>query len=307
MAANGGVFALMALERQGEALKLAEAVSKRATRPEAKIILANLLRGVGKIDEAETAFRAILETSPDNHSALFGMGLTAVHTDLDLAECYANRLEILAPSGFQIARLRLCILAKRTPAELPSAAEGFLQRFDGHPDAKPIAVSLLAANNLPREALRLLDEDAKRPFHEVDPRVLRLLMQAALGIKRLPVAARAGRELCRREAPHVVDLFGFGMASYRLGDWRTAKDAFNRCLEKAPEHVAASLFLYRSCVRSHDHKNIHVASRRLAVLKPDEQGPHRFLFYFAIRNLRFGEAFRHWRMVRRLARKRAAG
>lgn len=230
---------------------LRRAVAAGTEHQEPRLLLADLLLQLGRLDEADTLFRAILSREPDNGRAHLG----------------------LAQVAFERDDLSLCLEQLRQAEDDPHtrrAAHTFLAEVQQRRGDRAAAQKAL------RDAQSLPDDD---PWP--DP-LYKPVQEMVVGY--LQVISRAAALLQHNQVEQAVDLLEravkdypdsswacllLGRAWIRLGNFTAAEKALHECVRRAPDSVEGHFYLGVVLSEQKDFAAAIAYFRKAAVLKPD--------------------------------------
>ena len=235
------------LERPAEAVAVLEAsVARDPADFRARLRLAEMLRGQGRLDEAEVAYRAVLEQAPGQFHALLGLGLNARRRGEFRAalawfeQAAATKEGAGRPApALQVADM-LRELGRLDEAE--AACRAVLDRHPGHAPAL-LSLGLTARRRQDYEGALAWFEQAAASGPEpgnVTARLQAADMLRELG--RFDEAEAAYRAVLERAPGQFQALLGLGLTARRRGDDRAALPWFQEAAQsREPGSVGARL------------------------------------------------------------------
>jgi tetratricopeptide (TPR) repeat protein len=251
-------YQAMALRRSDPEAAIAQlrrAVAAGTERDEPRLLLAELFVQCGRLDEAETLLRAILDRDPENSRAHLGLAQAAFERD-NLPTCLEHlRQAQNDPHTRKAAHTFLAEVQQRRGDR--AAAEKALREGQALPDDLPwpdplyepvrdmvvgyLQVITRAANFLhqdqPQEAIPLL-ERAAADYPDASWACV-LLGRAWLRTGNFAAAEKALRESVRRDPDSVEGHFYLGVVLSEQKDFAAAIGYFRKATELKPDHALA--------------------------------------------------------------------
>jgi len=209
-----------------EALAVLDAVPAGETSPDLGRTRAIILLGLGKVPEAEQAFKDVLAKNPTDALSLTGLGSIELgrNRPTEALKLY-EQAKAMDPAN---PRVRQAVaIAQARLGHLPEAInelEGIDQRAWSADTVVALATYYLRANR-PAEAARLLSPVVERSPGFVSGRYLLALAYLASNDPKAAVAQL--EELQRREPENTSIRFRLGVAYSRVGRAREALDQFD--------------------------------------------------------------------------------
>jgi tetratricopeptide (TPR) repeat protein len=234
---------------------LRRAIAAGAEGDDPRLLLAELLLQLGRLDEAETLFRAVLSREPDNSRAHMGLAQTAFARD-DFTVCVEQLRQAKGdPHTRRAAHMLLAQVEQRRgdraaaekalregqdlPDDIPwpdplfDAVQGMVV---GHLQVITRAASLLHQNQ-PMEAIPLLQR-ASEDYPESGWACV-LLGRAWIRAGNLPAAEKAFREALRRTPDSVEGHFYLGVVLSEQKDYAAAIPYFDKATQLKPDYALA--------------------------------------------------------------------
>jgi tetratricopeptide (TPR) repeat protein len=274
--------------------------------PVARLRLGAALLELGRIDEAETELRGVLNADPNDPQALLLLGRaevaqgqfqeSLVQLDLAAKSSSTRKGALLASAavrkrlGDSAAAARELELAADLPDD-PPMPDPFLEEVGQFQRGKQAllkrAEDALNAGRIP-EAVQWF-QDLVRDYPDTDWAWLRL------GRALLQEGDKAGAEKALRTAldrsPDLVDAhFYLGVVLYQRGDYRKAAAFFRRAVELKPDHALAQFNLGECLIKVGDRDGARQAFRAAVDSKPAFSDAHAELAALLARGGRVAEA-----------------
>jgi tetratricopeptide (TPR) repeat protein len=234
---------------------LRRTIAAGAEGDEPRLLLAELLLQLGRLDEAETLFRTVLSREPDNSRAHMGLAQTAFERD-DFTVCLEHLRQAKDdPHTRKAAHILLAEVQQRRGDR--AAAEKALREGQDLPDDLPWpdplsdavqelvigylqvitrAASLLHQNQ-PMEAVPLLQR-ASEDYPESSWACV-LLGRAWVRAGNLPAAKKALHEALRRTPDSVEGHFYLGVVLSEQKDYAAAIPYFDKATQLKPDYALA--------------------------------------------------------------------
>ncbi|MFQ5957737.1 MAG: XrtA/PEP-CTERM system TPR-repeat protein PrsT, partial [Alphaproteobacteria bacterium] len=215
-----------------------------ATTKAAVLVLHGLARlGLGRPDEAETAFREALEHDPEAAEAYAGLARAALlRRDLDQAEAELARAGAIAPEDPDVLTVKGDVAFLR--GDYAGSAAAFETLLKTRPDNLGLQIALARAQigtgNL-EEAAANLDRVLKVIPNHPATNYLRAL--AAFRAEDYETAINYTEAVLRIDGSHLPSLLIAGAGSYALGRLEQANKHLTRFLADVPGHRAARRLL----------------------------------------------------------------
>jgi tetratricopeptide (TPR) repeat protein len=274
--------------------------------PVARLRLGAALLDLGRIDEAETELRRVLDAEPNNPQALLLLGRTEVAQGKFQESLVQLDLAAKSPSTRKGALTALAAVHRRLGDATAAAKE--LQLADDLPNDPPMpdpfleevgelqrgkkallrrAEDALKAGRVP-EAVQWF-QDLIRDYPDTDWAYLRL------GRALLQEGDNAGAEKALRAAldrsPDMADVhFYLGVVLYQRGDYRKAAAFFRRAAELKPDHTLAQFNLGECLLKEGDRDGAQKAFRAAVESKPAFSDAHAELAALLARDGRRADA-----------------
>lgn len=266
-------------------------------------LLGQFYLDLGQQEKAIPLFARALQKDPKNPSALFGIGVARINSDLNSSRQSLEQLKANWPGSYESQLLELHVMRAGHDPELKDQVILFLREHESSQEAQIIGAHLLVTSEMVDDALDYFLSHDGRAFEYWDSRLLSTLLYAATITKNWNSALELGHVLTTRRFISYRDWYNFASALYAHRQLKEALIAFERCLEFEPPMREALEMQMHVQLQLKKHEEAFGTARRLLERDPSNIEARRALLAEALSQLNLPRSFRLWREIQRSSRR----